>query len=79
MAIALRANIAIAAAAATPVTTPFTFPPNDWAAYELGAAVIGAPDEAAALQSAGAPPVIGFCAVWLLWRLRAGAQDGRDG
>jgi uncharacterized protein (DUF2062 family) len=113
LAIALRANVAIAAAA-TLVTNPFTFPPIYWAAYKVGGALIGAPDDAAALQlernaealvheptnveglwaalqSAGAPlviglavfavsaAVIGFCAAWLLWRPRADAQDGRGG
>lgn len=114
LAIALRANIAVAAAA-TLVTNPFTFPPIYWAAYKVGSAVIGTPDDVAALQlerdtealvheptnleglwatlqSAGAPlavglaifavsgAILGFCAVWLLWRPRAGPdQAGRDG
>lgn len=102
LAIALRANVAIAAAA-TLVTNPFTFPPIYWAAYKVGGAVVGDADDAAALrlereaevlvqqptnvegiwatlQAAGAPlvvglvifavvaAVLGFCAVWLLWR-----------
>lgn len=111
LAIALRANVAIAAAA-TLVTNPFTFPPIYWAAYKVGSSLIGATNDAAArhveraaeslvqapanveglwntLQTAGTPlliglalfavsaSVIGFCAVWLLWRPRgAGQADG---
>lgn len=47
-AVALRANVAIAAAA-TLVTNPFTFPPIYWAAYQIGRFILGRPaDEAAA-------------------------------
>jgi uncharacterized protein (DUF2062 family) len=49
-AIALRAHIAIAAAA-TLITNPFTFPPIYWAAFEFGRLVLGRPaDEARAAQ-----------------------------
>lgn len=102
-AIALRANVAIAASA-TLVSNPLTFPPIYWAAYKIGRFILGEPeDEAGALrleseaeallarqgfiegiwasmQAAGAPlivglaalaiggAVLGFAAVWLLWR-----------
>lgn len=46
-AIALRANLAIAAAA-TLVTNPLTFPPIYYAAYRLGHFILGDPDDAAA-------------------------------
>ena len=49
-AIALRANVAIAAAA-TLVSNPLTFPPIYWVAYKLGCWILGAPaDQAGALQ-----------------------------
>lgn len=49
-AIALRAHIAIAAAA-TLVTNPLTFPPIYWAAYQIGRFILGEPeDEAGALR-----------------------------
>lgn len=49
-AIALRAHIAIAAAA-TLVSNPLTFPPIYWAAYKLGRLILGEPeDEAGALR-----------------------------
>ncbi len=112
-AVALRAHVAIAAAA-TLVSNPFTFPPIYWAAYRLGSRVLGSDDDEAAarrveteaealaghpadveglwatLQAAGAPllvglglmavvgALLGFCAVWLLWRPRPDAQ-ARDG
>lgn len=50
VAIALRANVAIAAAA-TLVSNPLTFPPIYWAAYKLGRWILGAPaDHTGALR-----------------------------
>lgn len=57
MAVALRANVPIAVAS-TLVTNPITFPPVYYAAWKVGAAILGESGPApAALASAGTLPV----------------------
>ncbi len=50
VAVALRAHVAIAAAA-TLITNPLTFPPIYWAAYRLGRWMLGDDGKAAELQA----------------------------
>lgn len=52
-AIALRGNVAVAAAA-TLVTNPLTFPPIYWAAYQIGRVLLGRADSEAAAKAAEA-------------------------
>ena len=68
-AIALRGNVAVAAAA-TLVTNPFTFPPIYWAAYQIGRVLLGRPDsEASALAAEAETEALLSRAGWLdtLW------------
>lgn len=65
LAFVLRANL-WATAAATLVTNPFTFAPMYYAAYRLGAWLIGAPGAAgeAALDPGAAEGLAGWLAFW---------------